>query len=99
MRLKIKNKCEYELVFVSSFKDADTMGECRFDFKQIAIKKGLTKRARVKTIIHEILHAIAYERGINLPHNSIYKLEDAILYLVKSNDLGGLLDEESGEGE
>jgi hypothetical protein len=95
VRLKIKSKVEYELVYLESFKDAETLGECRFDAKQIAIKKGQSSLQEKKTLIHEILHAVCFERDIKIPHESIYKLESALIYLLSRNDLGGMIDEKA----
>ena len=85
-RIKIKNKVIYEVVWVESFKDPDVLGECRFEARQIALKKGQSERETLKTVTHEILHAIEYERGIKLSHKSIYQLEDAIYYILFHND-------------
>jgi hypothetical protein len=84
--IKIKNKVSYEIVWVESFEDDTTVGECRFDARQIAIKTGLSKRETIKTFIHEVLHAIEFERGIKIQHKAIYQLEDAVFYLLFHND-------------
>jgi hypothetical protein len=84
-RVKIKNKVTYEVVWVDSFKDPDTLGECRYDQRQIAIKKGLSDKLTFKCLSHELLHAIQFERGIDLSHKSIYQLEDAIYYILFHN--------------
>lgn len=85
-RLKIKNKVVYEIVWVESFADPDVLGECRFDSKQIAIKDGLSEREAFKTFVHEVLHAVEFERGVKIPHRAIYQLEDAVFYLLFHND-------------
>ena len=84
--IKIKNKVTYEVVWVDSFKDTDVLGECRFDTKQIALKKNQTEREIMKTFIHECLHAMEFERGIKIPHKAIYQLEDAVYYFLFHND-------------
>lgn len=85
-RIKIKNKVVYERVSVDSFADPDTLGECRFDQRQIAIKDGQSERQEMKTFIHELLHAVCEERGIKISHRAIYQLEDALFYLLFHND-------------
>lgn len=85
-RLKIKNKVAYEIVWVDSFEDKDILGECRFDSKQIAIKKGQSERELIKTFIHEALHAIQFERDIKLTHKSVYQLEDGLYYILFHNE-------------
>jgi hypothetical protein len=84
-RLKIKNKVVYEIVWVESFADPDVLCECRFDSKQIALKQGQSEREIMKTLIHEILHCMEFEREIKIAHKSVYQLEDAIYYLLFHN--------------
>ena len=74
---------------MEKFKDEKTLGECRFDQRQIALKKGMSERETIKSFIHEILHALQHERGISrtdLTHKGIYDLEGALYYLVFHND-------------
>jgi len=85
-RLKIKNRVVYEIVWVDSFKDPDVLGECRFDVRQIALKKGQSQRETFKTFVHEVIHAMEFEREIKIAHKAIYQLEDAIFYLLFHND-------------
>lgn len=84
-RVKIKNRVTYEVVWVDSFKDAGVLGECRFDSKQIALKSDESERETFKTFVHEVLHAMEFERGIKIPHKAIYQLEDAVFYLLFHN--------------
>ena len=84
--LKIKNKVVYEVVWVDEFTAPDTLGECRFDKRQIALKIGQSDRQEFKSFIHEVLHAVCEERGIEVSHRAIYQLEEAIYYLLFHND-------------
>lgn len=84
--IKIKNKVVYEVVWVDQFKDPEVLGECRFDSKQIALKIGVSERETYKTLIHEVLHAVEFERGVKLQHKAIYQLEDALFYILFHND-------------
>lgn len=85
-RIKIKNKVVYEVVWVDSFEDGNTVGECRFDVKQIALKMNQSEKELMKTFIHEVLHAIEFERGVKIPHKTIYQLEDALFYILFHNE-------------
>lgn len=85
-RIKIKNKVVYEVVWVDSFEDSNTVGECRFDVKQIALKMNQSEKELMKTFIHEVLHAIEFERGVKIPHKTIYQLEDALFYILFHNE-------------
>ena len=84
--IKIKNKVVYEVVWLDGFKDSEVLGECRFDSKQIALKTGISERETYKTFIHEVLHAVEFERGVKLPHKAVYQLEDALFYILFHND-------------
>lgn len=87
-RIKIKNKVVYELVWVDEFADSDTLGECRPWASQIAIKSGQSEKQEIKTVLHELLHAVCEERGIKISHRAIYQLEDALFYILFHNDWG-----------
>ncbi len=85
-RVKIMNKVVYEIVWVDSFKESTTLGECRPAQRQIALKSGQSERSTFKTFIHELSHAMCIERGIEISHNAIYDLENAVFYLLFHND-------------
>lgn len=63
----------YELFFVSenSMDDKDNLGECDRYTKDIRINQsyfeqsGVDKRAMIKTIRHEIIHAFFHEAGLD----------------------------------
>lgn len=84
-QVKIKNKVTYEIAWVDSFKDPKTLGECRFEARQIVLKKHQSERETFKTFVHELLHAVDYERNVRIPHKLVYGLEDAIYYLIFHN--------------
>ena len=86
--IKIKNKVVYEIVWVESFVDSDVLGECRFDARQIVLKKGQSERETFKTFMHELMHAMEVERGIKITHRAIYQMEEAIYYLLFHNVWG-----------
>lgn len=87
-RIKVKNKIEYEVVWVDEFTAPDTLGECRFNSRQIALKIGQSEKQEFKSLIHEMLHAICEERGIEISHRAIYQLEEALFYILFHNDWG-----------
>lgn len=83
--LKIKNKVVYEIVHSRDFIGGENFGECRFNEKQIVLSEKQSSVQEVKTFIHEVLHAICFERKIEISHKSIYQLEDAIYYIITRN--------------
>lgn len=84
-QIKIKNKVVYDIAHIDSFKDKNQLGECRFNERLILIKRGQSERQEYKTFLHELLHAICHERGIDISHKAIYGLEGAIDYLLRAN--------------
>lgn len=84
-RIKIKNKVYYEVVFIESFTNPLTLAECRYTDKQIVIKKGQSKNETLSCFVHEITHAICFERRIKITHKAVYGLEKAVLFLIKAN--------------
>lgn len=84
-RVKIKNKVQYETVFIDKFPDPSTLGECRFDAKQIVLKKGQSDKQLVLSWLHECIHAMVHARNMNISHRDVYKLESALYYFLFHN--------------
>ncbi len=55
--------------------------------KTIKIKKGLSPRETMKTLIHELLHAVDFEHDIGIKHKKVYALEEALFGLIYDNFL------------
>lgn len=84
-RVRIKHNCVYEVVTIKSFADGETMGECRYDDKQIVILEGMTDTQTAKTFLHEVLHAIQYEYQAGITESQVRKLEDGIWRVLRLN--------------
>jgi len=84
-RYWIKAKTFYELAWVDKFEDPNTLAECRFYSQQIAIKKGQSEVATLKSFIHEIIHALDVEHKLGLTHAQVYKLERITYQFLKFN--------------
>lgn len=61
------------------------LGLCDPGIKTLFIRYKQSSRETFMTFCHELLHAIEDEYEIDIPHNVIYKLEDAIADLVENN--------------
>lgn len=83
-KLKISRRITYEVLYCDDL-GKDTLGECRFDKKQIVIKSGLSKEEELLTFIHEGFHALDHEHKLGLTHKVIYRLEKASLGIIKLN--------------
>lgn len=83
-KIRISPRINYEVVYSTDL-GPDILGECRFDKKQIVIKIEQSDEELKKTLIHEIMHAICDTYKIDISHSAIYKLEKAVLNLIKLN--------------
>lgn len=52
---------------------------------EILIKKGMSKDETLKTLLHEITHAIEYEYEITISHKGVYKFEEAFFDFICAN--------------
>lgn len=81
---------DYEVCFVRNIGDKPgskytTFGGCNdFDCK-IYIKLGQSAEERLITLVHELLHAVEAEYGIEIPHDLINKLEKPLAKLIIDN--------------
>ena len=63
----------------------DTIGECDYYKKEIRILDSLPKKELLKTLIHELLHAVCEEHHLKLKHWQIYHLENPIYEFIRDN--------------
>ena len=85
--VRITPDITYEVAWVDSFKNENTLGETRLDTKQILIKKGLSPLETVSTYLHEILHAVSEETSANLTENQVLALEKFVCYGLKKGNI------------
>jgi len=70
----------YEVLYTEEFKDGKTLGESRFEEKQIVLKKGLSPKETVHTYFHELLHVSSEITGANLTENQVLSLEKDLTF-------------------
>lgn len=80
-------KDRFEVVWVDGFPAPETVGETRFNPKQIAIKIGQTEREAVLTYLHEVIHAADHTHEIGLTETQVRKLERALIPVLKEGNL------------
>ncbi len=80
-------KARYEICWVDDFKDGKTLGETRFDPKQILIKTGQTAKEAVKTYLHEVEHATSHEFDANLTEAQVRALEKSLPWILKPGNI------------
>lgn len=85
--IRIKAKVRYQLVWVDRFDDSDTLALCIYDDKQIQFHLSLKEKPHelAKALIHEVLHAVAWEYGLKIPHSLIYALDQVLFRILKLN--------------
>lgn len=64
-----------------------TWGLCDPAEQTIYIRLGQSPKERLKTLLHEILHAIEEEYQLDIPHQLIHRLEDPLARLLIDNYL------------
>jgi len=52
----------------------------------IRIRTSMSVGEQESTVLHELVHAIAHEKGIELPERQVLKLEEGLYELFKKND-------------
>lgn len=86
-RIQLNKNSWYEIVWISEFKDGNTLGEMRPDEQQIVIKTEESPKVTVITYLHEVLHSISDEYDVGLTETQILKLEKAFHYALKSGNI------------
>ncbi len=66
-------------------------GLCDGNTRTIYVYGGQRKKAVISTFWHEVLHAIDFTYGINIPHHVIYAIEGAMTDLIAKNPAVGQL--------
>lgn len=78
----------YRVRFVRQFKEPDTIGECDPEAKEIRIKCGLGPEETLKTLIHEVCHALLeFEHEVEIKHKLIYAIEKPVYQFIRDNVL------------
>ena len=82
----------YRIRFVKSIRGCKlpvgknaTIGLCDEHRREILIRKGLSEDETLKTLLHELLHAMEFEYQIKIPHQSVYQYEEAIFDFLCAN--------------
>lgn len=52
---------------------------------EILIKAGMSQDDTLKTLLHELVHAIEYEYEIKISHSGVYKFEEALFDFICAN--------------
>ena len=56
--------------------------------KTIYIRLGQTPIERLRTFVHEVMHAFEEEYGFSIPHSIVEALEDPIIFFILENCCG-----------
>lgn len=75
----------WQIRFVRSLDGIKTLGLCDPADHIIYILQGQSPKERFKTFVHELLHALEYEYSFEMPHKSIYDLEEPLTRLWEDN--------------
>jgi len=86
--IRVKPKRDYEVTYISNFKDEHQVGECRWEPPQIVIKASQSDTEKFSTFIHELIHLFAYEADVTLTESQVLKLEKVVLRAFRLNKWG-----------
>ncbi len=76
----------YRVRFVSSIRrNKNNLGICDEHRGEILIRKDLSEDEKLKTLVHELLHAMEFEYQIKMPHDAVYQYEEAIFDFLCAN--------------
>jgi len=73
------------MVDTDEFYEDDHLGEAHYDEREVLIKRNLSPKEAIKTILHELLHFIDYYYDLKLKHQNIYDLEEPLYQLMSKN--------------
>lgn len=79
----------WDVKFVQKLDGKLTAGLCDPSCQTIYVRLGQTKIERLKTVIHELLHAMEHEYAITIPHKMVYTLEAPLAEFLLDNQLVG----------
>lgn len=87
-KVQIKAKAIYEVLYTPLIHKAeDCYGVTRPDTKQILLDAGMKPKNMTSTYLHEVVHAFSIEHDIGLTETQVRKIEKALPYLLKANNL------------
>ncbi len=75
---------EYKIRFVRKL-GPKTFGECDPETREIRIRFGQGREETLKTMIHELFHAIEFEYDLKIKHRLIHNLEEPLFLFLLSN--------------
>jgi len=91
-RLKIGDRW-YRIRFVKSIRGCrkpvtakgTSVGLCDEARGEILIRNELTSDEKLKTLLHELIHAMEFEYQIKMPHAAVYQYEEALFDFFCAN--------------
>jgi hypothetical protein len=78
-KVRITSKVTYQVREVAACSEENLVGECDFKGRLITVLRKLRPRDKEETFWHEVLHAMCFENGINVPVD----LEETIIGIVE----------------
>lgn len=85
-RIHFGRGAHVEVCWVDDFPDGKTLGETRFDQKQIVIKRNLNPKLTVITFLHECAHFYSWLYDLDLTETQVLNFEKGLYYMLKPNN-------------
>lgn len=89
-KVRIKKDVTYSVIqkdMGHDYKGHKVLGECIYKDKEIFLTIHQSDTEKIKTLIHEVLHAIEFEYKMDISHKSVEILEIALYRVLKLNKL------------
>lgn len=86
-RVQVNKKDYYEVLWVDGFTNELTLGETRFDLRQIVLKKNQSPKQTIVTFMHELVHCFFTEHDIHLTETDVLKTEKFFYYILKPDNI------------
>jgi hypothetical protein len=87
-KIRITSQVSYVVIVekkLGKYRGEDELGICCPEKRTIFIKAGMSYSLTMRTLIHEVFHAIEFECDVAISHETIHRLEKPIFKMLKLN--------------
>lgn len=76
---------DYRIIFVDQIEGNHTLGLCDPGNRTIQLARGQKPKELLATFIHEVLHAIEFERDLTISHKNVEELAQGLTAILLEN--------------
>lgn len=86
-KIQVSKNHHYNIYWEKPDKSQDYVGQTFYNKSYITLVESTNHKELIKTYLHEVAHAISGEYDLNLTENQIKKLESALYYVLKPDNI------------